>query len=129
MLTCMLSFLSFSRLCDHFGCCTLTEEWLKCSCIYAIFGFSLKGYELFQPLDFYRGSDDRTGSHGNQGVGIIQNFSSFGLELTELYPLEALWMHPKVFPLVYWRGECSIPPSLTHSIPRNIPGNRVPPWE
>ena len=33
----------------------------------------------------------------------MQNFSSFGLELTELQPLEALWMRPKVFPLVYWK--------------------------
>ncbi len=33
----------------------------------------------------------------------MQNFSSFGLELTELQPLEALWMCPKVFPLIYWK--------------------------
>ena len=33
----------------------------------------------------------------------MQNFSSFGLELTELQPLGALWMRPKVFPLVYWK--------------------------
>ena len=33
----------------------------------------------------------------------MQNFSSFRLELTELQPLEALWMRPKVFPHVYWK--------------------------
>ena len=77
ILLCMVSFLSFSRLCDHFGCCTLTEEWLKCSCIYAIFGFSLKGYELFQPFDFCCGSDDRTESDGNQGVGIIPKMNKY----------------------------------------------------
>ena len=33
----------------------------------------------------------------------MQNFSSFRLELTELQPLEALWIRPKVFPLVYWK--------------------------
>ena len=77
ILLCMVSFLSFSRLCDHFDCCTLTEEWLKCSCIYAIFGFSLKGYELFQPFDFRCGSDDRTESDGNQGVGIIPKMNKY----------------------------------------------------
>jgi len=55
----------------------LTEEWLKCSCIYAIFGFSLKGYELFQPFDFRCGGDDRTESDRNQGVGIIPKMNKY----------------------------------------------------
>ena len=40
---------------------------------------------------------------GDAHGAMEKKFSSFGLEMTKLQPLEALWMHPKVFPLVYWK--------------------------